>query len=138
MTVQEQFSCSIDEESSCASHKEVTTQTEKRITTERKDSARPARKPRNRAKARNNTLRRNEEGRSTGVDQKQTQSPFSVILKTYHSSTCCPQRMLETHEFPQTTLTEERWLLTCNPSTLRSSKLSVMHVCRTPLSCRID
>ena len=54
----------MDDESS---HKEVTTQTEKLLTTEGKDSARPARKPRNRAKARNNTLHGSEEGRSTGV-----------------------------------------------------------------------
>ena len=56
-----------DDDSARASHKEVTTQTEKLLTTERKDTARPARKPCNRAKARNNTLRRSEEGRSTGV-----------------------------------------------------------------------
>ena len=54
----------------------------------------------------------------------QTHSPLYVILKTYHLSTYCPQRMLETLQFPQTTLTEKRWLFTCNPSTLRSSRLS--------------
>ena len=51
------------DESSCASQKEGTTQTEKLLTTER----RTAHKPRNCAKARKNTLRRSEEGRSTGV-----------------------------------------------------------------------
>ena len=53
-----------------------------------------------RAPARKITLHQGEEGRSTGVSlgtkNKQTHSPFCVVLKTYHSSTCSHKRMLET------------------------------------------
>ena len=53
---------------------------------------------------------------------------FCVILKN----------IPPVYTFLQTTLTETKRLFTCNPSTLRSSKLSVKHVCGTFLSCRID
>ena len=126
------------DESSRASHKEVTTQTEKLLTTE----GRTANDLRgNRAIARNNTLRRSEEGRSAGVSLGTKNRHIlrsAWFSTTHHSSTCCPQRMLNTLQFPQTTLTERRWLFSRNPSTLWSSKLSVIHVCGTPLSGRID